>query len=368
MPSADEQLDFLNRLCRVLNEGRFTTTYKFALIVALSNLAVRRGTDGQEAVEIQLEEIAAEFIDLHWGMAKPFPGAAGRLLRFTTIPGRQASVIRAVAKCASTSRAAHARSQRYKSQEARLKAAILRTLTRDVLYRLQNVNATGASAPPDAQFIYGHPQSAAACARLSKIVLKPGVSACLRALRPVIVPLTQAKWAAWVREKNPSLGPDRNIEQFMFGGQRASISHLRKWLYEFQGGRCFYTSSRLRGPDSGQIDHFLPWARYPLDLPANLVLASASANGDKRDWIASERHLATWAMRNEGIEFPIQFADQMPLQAARGDDVAGRESAKAVARWLYSIAERGGLQTWDAPKEFVSIAGKWRRILGAPVA
>ncbi len=48
---ADRQLDFLRRVGRILDEGRFTTTYKFALLVALANLSVKHGADDDSRVE-----------------------------------------------------------------------------------------------------------------------------------------------------------------------------------------------------------------------------------------------------------------------------------------------------------------------------
>ena len=42
-PSAEQQLAFLTKLQRLFAEGDFTATYKFALLIALSDLAVELG-------------------------------------------------------------------------------------------------------------------------------------------------------------------------------------------------------------------------------------------------------------------------------------------------------------------------------------
>lgn len=42
-PSAEAQLAFLSELQPLFAEGDFTTTYKFALLIALSDLAVELG-------------------------------------------------------------------------------------------------------------------------------------------------------------------------------------------------------------------------------------------------------------------------------------------------------------------------------------
>ena len=49
-PSAEFQLELLAKLERILSQGQFTTTYKFALLVALTNIAVEQGDDTGEAL------------------------------------------------------------------------------------------------------------------------------------------------------------------------------------------------------------------------------------------------------------------------------------------------------------------------------
>ncbi len=39
-PSAEDQIQFLNHLQRLLSEGGFTASYKFALLLALADLSV----------------------------------------------------------------------------------------------------------------------------------------------------------------------------------------------------------------------------------------------------------------------------------------------------------------------------------------
>ena len=47
-PSPEAQLAFLSKLQRLFAEGDFTATYKFALLIALADLAVERGRDDGE--------------------------------------------------------------------------------------------------------------------------------------------------------------------------------------------------------------------------------------------------------------------------------------------------------------------------------
>ena len=44
-PTPSAQVAFLRELQRLLDEGQFTATYKFALLLALADLAVERGDE-----------------------------------------------------------------------------------------------------------------------------------------------------------------------------------------------------------------------------------------------------------------------------------------------------------------------------------
>ncbi len=45
-PSPTEQLKFLQKIQRLINEGGFVATYKFALLYAIADIAVEDGDDG----------------------------------------------------------------------------------------------------------------------------------------------------------------------------------------------------------------------------------------------------------------------------------------------------------------------------------
>lgn len=45
VPTPQEQVEFLRKLQRLLTEGQFVASYKFALLRALADLAVLKGDD-----------------------------------------------------------------------------------------------------------------------------------------------------------------------------------------------------------------------------------------------------------------------------------------------------------------------------------
>jgi hypothetical protein len=73
-PSPDAQLAFLTRVQKVLDEGQFVATYKFALLIALIEVAIERGDDSGEPLDVKLEWLAEKFIELYWGHAREFCG------------------------------------------------------------------------------------------------------------------------------------------------------------------------------------------------------------------------------------------------------------------------------------------------------
>jgi hypothetical protein len=43
---------------RLLSQGQFSSTYKFALLIALTNIAAERGDDTSDDLEVALEDVA----------------------------------------------------------------------------------------------------------------------------------------------------------------------------------------------------------------------------------------------------------------------------------------------------------------------
>ena len=64
VPSSEFQLQFLQKVQLLLDSGKFTSTYKFALLIALTNVAVEKGDDSGAALEVNLDDVAREFLSL----------------------------------------------------------------------------------------------------------------------------------------------------------------------------------------------------------------------------------------------------------------------------------------------------------------
>ena len=93
-PSAVEQVTFLGKIERLLSEGQFVATYKYALLQTIADLAVKFGTDDGSELDLPIRAIAGSFIELYWRQAAPFGHAVadGSYNILKQNAGRQAAI------------------------------------------------------------------------------------------------------------------------------------------------------------------------------------------------------------------------------------------------------------------------------------
>ena len=349
-------------LQRLLTEGSFSSTYKYALLIALARWALEH-PDHEEGVPLDVGELAEGFLELYWPQVRPFGGWApaahvaeaalpygnrvsanvGNVLEQD--PGQRPRVVRLILE----ERAAGAQGIRDLAPDRRARLLReVRTSIRDMpLWRLQNLRGER-----DVQFLYRQG------ANRSQIVFEPGVVACLSAFAPLIEQMVRAAWLNFVVRVNPSLvgASAAQLEGFMFPDGRGDLSVWRAPLMEIQGDRCFYCSRTM---SEFEVDHFLPWSLYPRDLGQNFVLAHRRCNGEKSDYLAAGEHLQKWCERNEGSADDLRCVferDRLPqdLVAVRG-----------AARSLYSIASAAEDPVWLAPGRTVRLDERWKALLAA---
>ena len=92
-----QQLDFIAYIQRMLVEGDFSATYKFALLHALADISIeKQQIDPSAQLQITFDELVEKFIALYWHQASPF-GAIGnnrdQLLLQNTNSKKQAKII-----------------------------------------------------------------------------------------------------------------------------------------------------------------------------------------------------------------------------------------------------------------------------------
>lgn len=94
-PTSDEQIGFLVKLQRLLDEGQFVASYKFALLLALADLCIEHGDDSGTPLEVSTDAIADKFVRYYWEQSRPYPAPTeAKILRQNT--GSQAAIVNLV--------------------------------------------------------------------------------------------------------------------------------------------------------------------------------------------------------------------------------------------------------------------------------
>jgi hypothetical protein len=201
-------------------------------------------------------------------------------------------------------------------------------------------------------FLYDPP-----AAKAPRVIrLYPGVAFCFRRFHGLVSELVQAAWARWVRQQNLSaIGESSDLHEFLFGAKRAPLLLVQNPLNELQSGRCFYCRREMGG--RVDVDHFVPWTLYQLDLGHNFVLAHPQCNSAKRDRLASEDHLAAWVERNGS------FGKTLGEEFDRVGVLHNLPSSTRIAHWAYFSASVISGLTWHARDTLVPLKGEWLALL-----
>lgn len=348
-------LAIAEKVLTVLELGSFSATYKYALFIAILDLCIECSSPDGPPDSLTTEQLAAKVVELYWPHAVPYEGS--RVLRQGGgRDGNQAEILRAIARF----RERHARDPSESAYRARLGAPdefqrLLATvewkLVEMPIPRLQRVGRV------EDRFLYEYGWDASV--RQAEVLAKhrgkpgsfdnlirflPGVADALVRLNGILRPIVKREWAAMVSSMNDL--PESRLETFLFGVERVALAPVRGPLRELQGARCFYCSDSLREP--GDVDHFIPWSRYPDNGLDNLVVAHQRCNNAKRDFLAAEEHVEELLGRNE--RYQTQLAE---LSSREG---WSREPARsrAVGRALYARLPEDAL-VWRRREEMVRV-------------
>lgn len=317
-PTAEEQIRFLHDLQRIFEEGDFSATYKFALLMAFAEIAVEAGKDSGAPLTVRLDLIGEKFVEFYWRQAAPYSTAKGSSGVLWQNRGTQAAVIRHL-------NGLHTRSHGNISMARR--SDRWRTTIRAVagIIRIMPLQHLQVIAGEQRQFLYEYPP-----AKVDEVELKPGVVYNLRKFQGFIQQMARSAWVDHVRSNGrnaPILGKTDDLEGFMFGTPRADLSAVADLLVGIQSRRCFYCDSVLT--NAGVVDHFIPWSRYPRDTAHNFVLAHSGCNGDKRELLAARQHLERWAARND------RYKDEIGRRLSCAGFIDDLGASKMIARWAY---------------------------------
>ncbi len=348
LPTAEQQIEFLQHIQRLFDEGEFQATYKFALLLTLAELAVEHGDDSGAEISFPMPLVSEKFAEFYWRQAAPYhsglPGTEPRVL--SQNQGVQAAVVNYLTEIHRQSGGLYSRARMHPDWKQVLSriSAVIRNMPLRYLQIIGGVQVT---------FLYDYPAPPGA------ITLKPGVAFNLRRYQALIQQFARAGWIDHVRGNNrnaPMLGQADDLEGFMFGSQRASLASVAQILGEVQSDRCFYCQERLRG--SADVDHFVPWARYPRDTAHNFVLAHRSCNNDKRALLAAKPHLERW------LEQTDRRGAEVGERLSALGFIANSHCSKLVAHWAYGQTADVNGQVWSGRGVVIPISADYLDLFG----
>jgi hypothetical protein len=343
------------RVLAILDEGGFSATYKFALFTAILDLCIEKTTvHGTPPETLTTRQLADKVVELYWNHVTPY-GSLGTL-RQGGGHGEQATIVgrieRARALWAEAQTGTSYRARQMRPLEfGRLVDFIEWKLIQMPIPRLQVLGRQ------EDRFLYeyswahdirqstvtGH-QRGIATGFDNRLLLRPGVAEHLVRLNGLLRPLFYREWAVMVARMNKL--PEAELERFLFGSERTSLEVVRGPLRDLQDNCCFYCEGRISGP--ADVDHFIPWSRYPDDGLDNLVAAHPKCNNSKRDFLPAADHVERWAERTRALN-TILAGVARDAGWPRDTD---RSASVATAIYLRLPAN---IRLWRRPDEFVPI-------------
>jgi 5-methylcytosine-specific restriction endonuclease McrA len=338
IPSAEDQLDFLTKVQRLFNESDFSSTYKYALLISLADLAIELGKDDDSELELSNRQIAERFIELYWQQSSPYKTSkandSGVLFQNH---GTQAAIIKAIQAFRDENNFNSPNAAKHSKEYKKLVTAVASTVAKQPINYLQNVG--GGPLP----FLYDR--------NTSSITLKTGVAYCLRRFQPLIQQLARSRWTDYIKKnaKNiPILGEKDDLNSFLFETSRKTLALVCKELKVLYGCKCFYCN---KATTELEVDHFIPFSMYPRDLMHNFVLACPSCNRSKSDSLAARIHLNRWVkavMKNN--DATTQIGEAVGV-------VANLETSLSIAQWSYGAASGGQVTGWVKAGQYDQLTG-----------
>jgi 5-methylcytosine-specific restriction endonuclease McrA len=338
------------RVVAVLETGRRTATYKLATLMALIDFSVEHlPADPTDRLVVPIPDLAARVLELYWFQVRPFDS---HLLRQST--QSQARIIRATLELRDATRVRDSGTAlsvavlRDQSAYERAVEEVTLCLAQQPLPRLQRApaGAAGDCFLYDDSFLHDHVSRRSLQQHGDAVELMPGVATNLAKLARLLKPTLEVMWVDDVWRMNRHLHAAPDVAGHLFGRDRVALHAVRDPLKEAFGATCFYCGVSLSA--SNPVDHVLPWSLLGINGLANLVLACARCNGDKRNALPSLAIVDRVLARDQILLSQVSAQVNWPME---------RERVISSARGVY--------RTQPASSVLWSGAGQYER-LGVP--
>lgn len=349
---------FAELVLTLLDQGAFVATYKYAVMLGLIDLCLEgTGRAGAAPSMVTTRQLAEKVLQLYWPHTVPYQkGPTAEVLRQNS--GQQARILSDIVRFRRSLTDPSVPLHRAQGEDStgfqKLVWDIEWTLILMPLPRLQRIGRE------ENRFIYEIHWDTSIERRRgivseyqrqgtgpfdNRILLKDRVGDYLVMLNSLLRPLIQRNWTAMISRFNRMEAAE--LEWFLFGMERKPLVAIKRGLRDLQTGRCFYCSREM---GAAEVDHFIPWARYPDNGIENLVLAHGSCNRHKSDYLAATEHVTRWADRNRHDSTSAEALGQ--IAQAAGWETHPPETLGATRAIYLRLPEQARL--WKLEKEFVA--------------
>lgn len=336
MPTADFQINFLRNIQWLLESSSYTSTYKFALLMAITNLSIESGINDDRPCCLTYLQLAEQFIQLYWNQTLPFADKnSDSVLKQSNTPG-QAKVISSILSLqeqTQTTSLPKARTHKVLWQQTLKEVA--HTVKMNPAKYLQSVNNNISR-----EFLFTYDP------RAKELTLKTGIAYCFTRFSNIINKLCQQYWTEFVRKNRHNqtfFSDDIDLQSFLFTSSRQPLSLLAPVLLDSQNGQCFYCQKRLN--DKLEVDHFIPWSKYPVDTIHNFVLTDRRCNNSKRDYLAEEMFYHKWLTRNQS------YGNVIAQETQKLGFIINLERSETISQWAYQVAVEHNDLVWSPKPE-----------------
>jgi hypothetical protein len=240
---------FAEKVLELLDEGRYTATYKYAVLLALMDLCLERTQEsGAPPDTVRTPELAEKIVETYWPHTAPFGERApeARVLRQNS--SGQAEIVSAITRFRSRQAPEAATSWQGRLAAPKQYAALVRSVEWKLIEMpLPRLRRMGAAST---DFVYEIGWNERIAKRTfdryadgdtggfdNRVCLRPGVGEYLLQLNGLLRPLIHRRWCAMVALLNKL--EDSRLEEFLFGAERVPTVKVRAGLWEIQGKRCF---------------------------------------------------------------------------------------------------------------------------------
>lgn len=359
----NDAIAFAERALTLVDQGRFTATYKYAVLLGLMDLVLEQSSKaGRPPSMVTTRQLAEKIIEIYWPHTNPFIVSKNNnrvLLQNQGKDGSQAEIINLITKFRSNKTIgewAPYFSTKF-SDASGFKKLVDKVEWKLIEMPLPKLQRIGSHMR---EFIYtinwndeiaykevASYQKGEESDFDNRIILRPHVGEYLVRLNSLLRPLIQREWSAKVAQLNAL--EEAKLQSFLFDTVRAGAAALCEDLAELQNGRCFYCNEKLGSTQNikPEVDHFIPWARYPNDSVTNYVVAHSKCNKDKRDYLAANDHVTNWLNHLEGSNSKMSDLEIIAKKHKWDLGVHTRGVVSAIYQHLQPEVE-----LWKLGKEF----------------